>query len=157
MLPVPVELFSLFVPGIPVAKGSKRAFASKGRAWCVETNEAKQRPWVSAIREAVGPRITGGPTRDAVDVRMTFFFSRPRSHYNRRGALLPSAPQVHAHKPDVDKLARCVLDALTGLVYVDDSQVKLLSVGRYWSEPGGGPGMIPGMGLAVIAHKEAGE
>jgi Holliday junction resolvase RusA-like endonuclease len=31
-------------------------------------------------------------------------------------------------KPDVDKIARCVLDALTGVVYGDDAQVAALDI-----------------------------
>lgn len=41
-------------------------------------------------------------------------------------------------KPDLDKLARSVLDALTGVAYEDDSQVCKLTLEKVytWGEPG---------------------
>ena len=42
---------TLFVPGIPVAKGSARAFYRKGMAHpvVVQDNAARQKPWASLI------------------------------------------------------------------------------------------------------------
>ena len=40
-------------------------------------------------------------------------------------------------RPDIDKLARAVLDALTGIVWVDDDQVvELVCRKRWWVEGG---------------------
>lgn len=39
---------------------------------------------------------------------------------------------------DIDNLAKAVMDALEGIAYEDDSQIRTLSVGRGWNpdEPG---------------------
>jgi Holliday junction resolvase RusA-like endonuclease len=37
-------------------------------------------------------------------------------------------------KPDVDNLAKCVLDGLNGVAYDDDSQVYSLTIEKYWSD-----------------------
>jgi Holliday junction resolvase RusA-like endonuclease len=60
--------------------------------------------------------------RDPVGVSFDFRFPRPRSHYGKRG-LLPSAPRHMVTKPDLDKLIRAALDALTGIIWRDDAQV----------------------------------
>ncbi|NBW23159.1 MAG: RusA family crossover junction endodeoxyribonuclease, partial [Caulobacteraceae bacterium] len=62
-----------------------------------------------------------------------FLIARPKSHLRKDGALKPAAPQHHIQKPDVDNLAKAVLDVLTDLrVWQDDAQVNGLSIRREW-------------------------
>ena len=37
--------------------------------------------------------------------------------------------------PDIDKLARCALDALTGIVFRDDAQIVDLHATKRYGEP----------------------
>ena len=67
-----------------------------------------------------------GPTRDAVRVYVSFVFASPNGHFGtgrNAGVLKSSAPTNKVTRPDVDKLLRAVLDAITGIVFMDDSQV----------------------------------
>lgn len=63
------------------------------------------------------------PVEGGVKVSCTFVFHRPKSVKNR------TMPWV---KPDLDKLIRAVLDGLTGVAYVDDSQVTLLKASKVY-------------------------
>ena len=77
------------------------------------------------------------PTEQALSVELVFFFPRPKSHLTSTGMLKASAPTFRAQRPDVDKLTRAVLDALTGIVYVDDCQVVSLLAQKEWgTSPG---------------------
>ena len=67
------------------------------------------------------------PTSEPVSLRLVFEMQRPKYHFRANGELKPSAPLMHMKQPDLSKLVRCVEDALTGIVYVDDRQV--------WNEP----------------------
>lgn len=134
-------MLSFFVPGIPVPKGSAKAFYVKslGRAVVTQTNREKQRPWasmISVMAQQAGAKVTDGP----MSISLSFVFSRPRSHYGtgrNAGAVKASAPLAHVTKPDVDKLVRCVLDALTGVAWRDDSQVVRIDAGKmYGTSPG---------------------
>lgn len=42
----------------------------------------------------------------------------------------------HTTKPDVDKLARAILDSLKGVLIVDDSMINALAVTKEYGEPG---------------------
>jgi Holliday junction resolvase RusA-like endonuclease len=42
-------------------------------------------------------------------------------------------------RPDVDKLTRAVLDALTGVAYKDDSQVVQINATKHYLDEGGHP------------------
>jgi len=95
----------------------------------VESAEDLQ-PWREAVKySALNYRSMH--SRNPVRVVCTFIFERPKNHYGTgRNALnlKPSAPFSMVTKPDVDKLARAVLDALTGVLFYDDSQVISLTV-----------------------------
>ena len=85
-------------------------------------------------------------------MELAFTFIRPRWHYGRRG-LRPSAPLGHAVRPDLDKLARAVLDALVGAgVIRDDAQVAELHATK-------GYGERPGLAVALrsLEAKEVSE
>lgn len=123
-----------FVEGIPQPQGSKRAFHNKsGRIVLVEQSR-KVYPWRDKIRgEATKHWELNAPTSDPVHVALRFYFKRPKKHYLTHG-LRPNAPRWHVTRPDADKLARAVLDALTGVIYGDDSQVAELTVSKEYND-----------------------
>jgi len=132
-------LLSLMVRGVPVPKGSTRSFVIRGRAVTTNAN-AKTRPWEQSIafeaRHAIAPRE---PSPEPVRVWLVFHMPRPKGHWNAKGTrLVKSAPAHPAKKPDLDKLVRCVLDALTHVVWVDDAQVVAVEAEKRF---GGSPGV----------------
>lgn len=131
---------TFFVEGLPIPKGSVKAFYVKkiNRAVVVNDN-ARTKPWASAIsieasQAGCDPQFTG-PVR----IEASFFFPRPKGHFGAKG-LKASAPLAKTQKPDLDKLVRTLLDALTGVAFVDDSQVIELLVLKLWVRAGGVPG-----------------
>lgn len=113
------ELVNIWIPGKPAAKGSMRGFTlGKSRHVRVEpSNVGALKMWTAHIRAHVGQIFQRPPIgRDVpVGISMRFIFAKPSSAPKRR-----KYPTV---KPDVDKLCRAVLDALTGYLYRDDAQV----------------------------------
>lgn len=108
-----------FVPGHPAPQGSKQAFVRGKRAVLVEVSK-RVKPWREAVQDAAvthGCQPIGGP----VSVKLTFLMPRPK-------AMPKKANLTMIQKPDSDKLARAVLDALTGVCFEDDSQVTRLLV-----------------------------
>jgi crossover junction endodeoxyribonuclease RusA len=131
-------VITLDVLGTPAPKGSARAMNIAGRARLIasssDSNAKAQKVWVKAIAHAmagVDELAIIGP----VWVSITFRMARPKGHYGKRG-LRESAPMHPAVCPDVDKLARCCLDALTGLAFEDDSRIVSLYVGKQYAVPG---------------------
>ena len=64
----------------------------------------------------------------AVDVRLIFYLPRPQS--------TPKRIEYPIRKPDIDKLERAILDALTNVLWVDDAQVTDVTKRKRFA-PGG--------------------
>lgn len=119
----------LFVPGDPAPQGSKRHV---GGGRMIESSKAVG-PWrerVALSAHAAGVRMLTGP----VCVGLEFVRSRPASTPKSR---TPAAVK----KPDLDKLVRAILDALTGIAYADDSQVTEIYASKRLAEIGETPGV----------------
>jgi Holliday junction resolvase RusA-like endonuclease len=82
--------------------------------------------------------LEGRCLHQCLAVSLTFYLARPKGHFRSNGQLKPNAPVfLHDKKPDVDNLAKAVLDALTGIrAWLDDAQVCELNVRRYYELPG---------------------
>jgi Holliday junction resolvase RusA-like endonuclease len=131
------------VRGLPAPQGSKRHVGG-GRT--VEQSKAVG-PWREAVR-AETQRVLDwnwepgrGPLTGPVRVALTFKMARPKSHFGtgrNAGNVKLGAPKRPAGQPDLDKLARAVLDGLTaGGAWKDDSQVVMLVAEKLY---GAGPG-----------------
>ena len=122
------NVLEFVVGGIPAPQGSKRAFVRGGRVSLVESC-ARVKPYRAHIALTASHARTGAPTGLRVGIGIAFVFARPKSHYTSKGALRAGAPS-HPGKPDIDKLCRAVLDALTGILYHDDAQVVSLNASK---------------------------
>jgi crossover junction endodeoxyribonuclease RusA len=103
--------FSVFVAGRPITQGSMRSLG-KGRM-------THDNPRLRAWRKAIGWTVRASLGAAVLDpaARVTV-----RCHFLCR----PQRPRA----PDLDKLVRAVLDALTHIAYVDDSQVVTIDARR---------------------------
>lgn len=128
---------AIVVHGSPVAQGS---LIRGGHGGVHAANDARLRPWRTSLADAAVAAMEGrDPWAGPVAVDLVFSIARPKGHW-RTGArsteLRPSAPDVPTTKPDLDKLTRAVLDALTGIVFRDDSQVVDVQATKRYGTPG---------------------
>ena len=141
--------FTVF--GVAVAKGSMKSFAyqlknrktgqplldRKGKPIyraATTAENPKTKNWEQLVAEAASRSLSGsgvlfhGPIRLAI----MFYLQRPKS--------LPRTRMVpHLKKPDCTKLARGTEDALTGVVFRDDSQVVQLEISKHYAGIGESP------------------
>lgn len=118
------------VPGNPIPQGSKRAFRAGNRIVVVDQQGEALRTYREAIAWSMRQEMER-PVRGAIQLTIDFDFSRPKGHFGKNGRL-PSAPRSKVSKPDIDKCIRSVMDALTGVAYVDDSQVTVVIAHKTW-------------------------
>lgn len=121
--------YTFTVYGMPIPQGSLRAFMPKGAKHPVLTADNKKlKPWRQQVSGTAVASIKTLVKRPfAVEVHVAFFFDRPASLARQ---------VVHkTTKPDVDKLLRSILDALTGIAYEDDAQVIRASQEKLFGSP----------------------
>lgn len=127
------------VKGLPAPQGSKRAFVRNGRASLVEMAGASLKAWRQDVTVAARYAMsTEGwySVDEPVEVHIAFAMPRPKSRAD---------DDWHATRPDIDKLTRAVLDALTtAQVWRDDSRVADLKAWKRYADDSG-----PGAFIAV--------
>jgi crossover junction endodeoxyribonuclease RusA len=134
-----------WVGGDPRTQGSFIARTVKGRTYVVPQDDAKLKRWrksVAAVaRGAWADSPYAGRLLDgsAVRLRLQFVFVPPASDPHRPYPVTRSSG-------DLDKLQRAVLDALTGVIYQDDSQVVSVTASKIYRAAS--PGVLVAVGAA---------
>lgn len=133
-----MQLIAQFnVVGRPAPQGSK-SYLGKGR---FKEQSPHVAAWRNDVRNAASAAFGEAPIAGPVFTEIVFLFNRPNCHYtsnNPDRPLKANAPYWHTSAPDRDKLERATNDALTGVIWVDDSQVSAtLSQKIYTTCPSG--------------------
>ena len=123
------------VTGKPVGKGRPRASTRGG--YVRMYTDAKTLGYEAAIADEAA-RAMGkmGLFETPLQMQVSCYYPIPKSWPKKikQGALDEEVfPKV---KPDLDNVVKAVLDALNGVVYLDDAQVvNLVATKRYATEP----------------------
>lgn len=116
------------VHGLPVPQGSTRAWVVNGKP--VITSSAKGlTSWRRLVADVAQRYAPDEPWNGPVGIELHFGIPKPKSAPKRR-RVWPDK------RPDLDKLTRAVLDALTYVVFSDDSQVIEIHATKDYGAPG---------------------
>ena len=74
------------------------------------------------------------PSDCEVEAIITAYFSIPKSASQRKKELMNFGLISPTKKPDLDNIAKAVLDSLNGIAYKDDSQIVSMWVVKKYSE-----------------------
>jgi len=123
-----VITFTVF--GVAAPKGSAKAFIVKpkiGAPRAIITSDNKTlKGWERSIAAAAQTVADGKLLTGPLNVRLTFRLPRP--------ATLPKKFQQHTKRPDLDKLARGALDALTHVLWKDDNQIVEIEARKQYAD-----------------------
>jgi crossover junction endodeoxyribonuclease RusA len=119
--------------GVAAPQGCKDQFGRE--------SSKRLRPWRASVAHMAGIAMLdkGDPFEGPVELQLYFAFTRPKKHFRANGQLRDDAPRYVTSKGvgDIDKLVRAVADALTGIVYLDDSQIAVLSASKTYGTRAG--------------------
>jgi len=130
---------SFFAPGIPQPQGSKTAVMRGDRPVVIEGRRGPARQqfhsWRAAVaHHAMHARGAGGLDLGPLAIGARFVFPRPKGHFGKNGVRDRFVSACKTGRPDLDKLERALLDALTGVLFVDDSQVVAIHSAKVFGE-----------------------
>lgn len=124
---------SFIVPGTPIAKGRPK-FAKRGAFVKVYTPEKTANyetlvGWYARSAKPDDIDLLTGPLKVEIhaSIEIPSSWSKTKRVMALNGDLNPTT------KPDLDNLAKGVLDAMNGIIYVDDKQVVSLECTKRYS------------------------
>lgn len=116
--------------GAPIAKARPRVT----RAGITFTPK-KTRDYEQSLAYAAGIKMGGKEPFDVpLKINIRFFFPIPKSFNKSKHKLAADKVLLPAKKPDIDNLIKAILDALNGIVWVDDALVCAVVAGKSYSE-----------------------
>lgn len=127
-------MISYTIFGKPQPQGSARAFVPKGWKRAIITSaNPNLKQWrqqaTSAAMEAMQEASMLEPVDRsvAIAIQADFYFDKPAS--TKRSVV------DKVTKPDIDKLQRGLFDSMTGVVFVDDSQIVRVACTKNFGSP----------------------
>ena len=127
------------VRGLPRPQGSMRLHALPNGKVASRYPPAVwdwRRKVQQAVAELEAEQLTG-----AVELRLGFDLPRPDGHFGtgrNAGTVKASSPTLPITMPDLDKLVRCIADAITDAgLWHDDSQVVFIQAAKRYASPPG--------------------
>ncbi len=130
-----------FVAGEPKALARPRAVRAGEHARVYQ----EKAPWYAVVAYEAAQGFSGPPLEGPVRVRLGF-------HMKRLKKMPKTYEKPHIVKPDVDNLVKCVLDAVTGILIRDDTQVVHLVAHKQYALPDARPGCY--IEIAAAAAEE---
>lgn len=128
---------AFFAVGLPKGQPRPRAFVRGRRASVYDPGTAKE--WKMQVALAARPKQPENPIVGPCAVAMIFYMPRPQ-RLETKSADPGRVP--HVARPDLDNLAKAVLDALTDDDwFLDDSQVVQLDAQKWYAARGSSVGV----------------
>jgi crossover junction endodeoxyribonuclease RusA len=126
------------VYGTAVPKGNHKAFHPRGMKFPIITESNRNvSSWQQLVAEGASHALQQRPASErglymfGVRLSIAFFLPRPKT--------LPRKVSAHVKAPDLDKLVRAVADAMTNVIFRDDSQVVELVAQKLYAPEGIAP------------------
>lgn len=123
------------VPRKPVAKGRPR-FARLPTGFIRTYTPKATSDFENSVRAIAGRAMDGKTLLDGpVSVRIQFNMQIPKWWPKKKRQAASIFAILPTTKPDLDNLAKSVLDAINGIVFADDSQITDLIITKRYGPP----------------------
>ena len=113
------------VLGVPKGKGRPR-FTRTGRTYTPKDT--------ILYENLVATSYDGGKLEGDLSAKIVCYFPIPASTTKKKRELMLTEEVYYNHKPDLDNLAKIILDSLNGIAFDDDRQVVRLEVSKFYSD-----------------------
>jgi Holliday junction resolvase RusA-like endonuclease len=122
-------VLTIFLPGPPRGKGRPRF--GKGRTYTDAKTVDYETRLAFAAQQEIGPRWA--PLTGPLRVTVTACFEVPKSWTKGRRCSACSGGERPTGKPDADNVLK-MLDALNGVVWVDDAQIVSATIHKVYEQ-----------------------
>jgi len=130
-----MSVYAFVVPGPPTPKGRPRFGRTKTGRVVTRTPKAT-RIYESIVRAHALATSPPNPLDGPVRVTIAAVLERPKRLMRKKD---PDEELAHDRRPDVDNIAKAILDALDGWFWRDDAQVAELHCSKVYAAKDGRP------------------
>lgn len=117
------------IPGEAKGKGRPRMSTKTGRAYTPKDTILYEN-WVKGCYQSQNGKFLEGQ----IGARIDAYLSIPKSTSHKKREEMSGGHIKPMKKPDLDNIAKIILDSLNGIAYKDDSQVVQLIVEKFYSD-----------------------
>ena len=118
-------MIDFFVPGRPMPQKRPKVYRRGNFIQAVDPSKKDKLAWVKLAKTCAKLELLDGP----LAVTLVFHMPIPKSLKRK---IEPG--MVHCKKPDIDNLIKFTLDALTGVLFFDDSHVAQITAKKTYSD-----------------------
>lgn len=94
----------------------------------------KTRDYEDLVKISFKAKYKIQPSEKEIRAKITAIFKPPISLSKKKQIELADWEQGYIHKPDIDNIAKIILDSLNGLAYKDDSQITTLLIFKQYGK-----------------------
>jgi Holliday junction resolvase RusA-like endonuclease len=129
-------MMQFHIDGEPVPKGRPKFTSRAGfmRTYTPRKTVDYELAVKAAAQAAMGPTDL---LETPVGVYLYIRLSIPKSHSKKRREACLSGQEKPIKKPDIDNLAKSILDGMNGVIWKDDSQIVSLHVTKVYASGAG--------------------
>ena len=121
------------IEGKPVPQGRPRAVRMGAGVRMYDPPKSKVYKQMVAAKVCSYMKINGIQTiTEPLAVHLNFYFTPPKSYSKKRIRAIEAKEELFTKKPDVDNLAKSILDSCNNLLFKDDSQIIGLTIGKHY-------------------------
>ena len=123
------------IEGKPVSQGRPRAVRKGAGVRMYDPPKSKAYKQMVAAKVRSYMKINGIQTITApLAVHLNFYFTPPKSYSKKRIQAIEAKEELFTKKPDLDNLAKSILDSCNNLLFKDDSQIVGLTIGKHYGD-----------------------
>lgn len=120
------------IPGKPVGKARPRVFQNKNTGKTQAVTPQGTLSYENLIKWIYTNTQGATKLEGEIEANIIAYYPIPKSMSKKDRKLIEEGKLRPKIKPDIDNVSKCVLDAINGIAYKDDSQVvKLVTEKRY--------------------------
>jgi len=124
------KMFYFVIPGEPKGKGRPR-FTRSGHPY----TPGKTIEYENLVRMAFAEKYPDAePLTGEVFVVINNYFAIRKSASKKKREMMANHKILPTKKPDLDNIAKAILDSLNGLAFVDDAQVVWITICKCYGE-----------------------
>ena len=121
------------IDGRPQPQGRPRAVRMGAGVRMYDPPKSKAYKQMVSAKVRSYMKINGIQTiTDPIAVHLNFYFTPPKSYSKKRILAIEAKEELFTKKPDLDNLAKSILDSCNNLLFKDDSQIVGLTIAKHY-------------------------